>query len=110
MLSLSQQYQVEWLTKKIESFIVKNFDIKNERKIVPGLLLADHYDLPLLRLRLDEISFSNKHFVVRVLTYPGFKDLSPNSKRDILFKIVRDLLQDKDPSKIISKSLKKVLF
>ena len=110
MLSLSQQYQVEWLTKKIESFIVKTFDIKNERKIVPGLFLADQYDLPLLKLKLDEISYADIDFIEEVLTYPGFERLSANSKRDILFKIVRDLLKDKDPSKIISKSLKKVLF
>ena len=107
VLSLSQQYQVEWLIKKIESFIVKTFDIKNERKIVSGLLLADQYDLPLLKLKLDEISYSTSyHLVGRVLTYPGFEDLSPNSKRNILFKIVRNLLKDE----IILKSLRKVLF
>ena len=68
------------------------------------------YDLPLLKLKFEEILCADIDFIETVLTYLGFEDLSPNSKRDILFKIVRDLLQDKDPSKIISKSLKKVLF
>ena len=92
---------------KIESFIIEN--MKYITSLVLGLLLAYQYDLPLLKLKFEEILYAEIDFIETVLTYLGFEDLSPNSKRDILFKIVRDLLKDKDPSKIILKSLKKVL-
>ena len=109
-MSLSQEYQVGWLTKEIESFVVGNFDLKNVPVFVGALQLADQFDVPLLKMKLDEITFSNDHMVCNVLRSQMFKTISIGSKRNVLFKIIKSLLNESDQEEIILKSLQKVLF
>jgi len=88
LLSLSQEYQTDWLKERIETDLLDIFDFKETDDIVEGWLLSNQYNLKRLRGKLQNINFKQVNRMEELITHEKFYRLQTTTKYLLARKIL----------------------
>lgn len=91
-MSLSEEYQTDWLTERIENYLLHT-SFQDTEAIIEGWLLADKYDLKRLKRKLRNIDLKR---IEEMIKHRNFDHLQTAKKYFLVRKVLHKHLIDGD--------------
>jgi len=109
VLSFSQEYQTDWITKRIEDHLVNTFDYTKPEDIVIAWSLVDQFELPQIRAAIFKIDAKKIEGFSDLLKSITFDKLKLTTKYILVRKIMETSKVFKDHTKPLLEYLDRFL-